>query len=151
MSPEDVQAAIAQGVSIVCATCNHFWEGVERNAPQCTAPSPCGSPIVGDVFSHYKGPITDFTRFCFVCGAPPAKTLKVENLVRLIGVCEKHREYLRNLRATAPGVRPIQVNTIDDRQDSCTPGEAEKPVKRDQNLGDLLAHIEAEEKEEFGE
>ena len=143
VTAQDVQSAVAQGVSIVCATCDHFWEGVGRNLGRCTAPGPCGSPIAGDVFTHYQGPITDFTRYCFVCGEQPAKVLKVENLIRLIGVCEKHRSYLRDLVPASSLVRPIEVLTVDD-------GKSAKDLDKTEpkTLGSLLSHIASSEGDE---
>lgn len=94
-----VNRAIQTGVSCVCATCDRYSEGRARGLPgaQCTAPSTCGSPIGGDTFTHYKGPMTDFTRFCFVCSGEASQVVKVGERERLIGICDKHVPLLHKL------------------------------------------------------
>jgi len=88
--------AVKSGVSIVCATCSRYWEGREQGLPEpkCTVVRPCGSPFASLTFPEYAGPITDFTRFCFVCGALATKGLKVREEPRVIGMCDAHVQML---------------------------------------------------------
>lgn len=107
VSFDAIKQAVSEGVSIVCATCSKFHEGRARMSDRCTATDGCGSPIVGDTFHEYQGPITDFLRFCFVCGRPATKGLRVKGHERIIGVCVHHVDYVVTLvpKLTSPGLR----------------------------------------------
>lgn len=102
MDPKDVAAEMRQGVSHVCATCRKYWQGRASGLPrpQCTTLVLCGSPIAGDVFSQYDGPITDFTRWCFVCSRTADFAVQVRNEDRQIGICKEHVEFLVGLEAS---------------------------------------------------
>ena len=102
MAPQDVITEVRQGVSPVCATCKHYWSGRERGLPrpQCTTVLPCGSPIAGDTFSQYKGPITDFEQFCFVCSREANFAVKVREEKRMIGICRDHVVLLSRIEAS---------------------------------------------------
>jgi hypothetical protein len=104
---KEIREAMKGGVAMVCATCVKFHEGKARNLETCTAVEDCGSPIVGDTFHEYEGPITDFLRFCFVCGEPSAQGIRVKNHSRGIGVCRVHVEWVVTMtpRLAAPGAR----------------------------------------------
>lgn len=95
-----VALAVSSGVSIVCATCEKYWQGRDAGLPgdRCTAKTPCGSPIAGDVFHEYVGPITQFDRWCFACGSPATHALRVKSLVRVIGCCSSHLDLVRTLK-----------------------------------------------------
>jgi hypothetical protein len=95
----DIASAMASGVAMVCSTCTRFWEGKERGLEQCTAVDGCGSPIIGDTFHEYDGPITDFLRFCFVCGGAATKGIRVRDRRRVIGVCAGHADYVVTMAA----------------------------------------------------
>jgi hypothetical protein len=105
MSPEDVVAEIAQGVSPVCATCTQYWRGREIGLPRprCATLVRCGSPIAGDTFSQYEGIITDFGRWCFVCASEADFAVQVRDEERLIGVCKGHVRLLNELEASEVG------------------------------------------------
>jgi hypothetical protein len=96
MNVSFVMGEIKQGVSPVCATCKRYVEGRERGLPRpkCTTRTSCGSPIAGDTFTQYEGPITDFTKFCFVCSNEADKAIRVGERERMIGVCNAHLHYL---------------------------------------------------------
>lgn len=94
MSADDLRIAVAAGLSIICATCTKYHQGRERGLETCTAVDGCGSPIVGDTFHEYEGPIKDFLAFCFVCGQKSDKALDVKGHRRRIGVCLKHLDFV---------------------------------------------------------
>lgn len=68
----DVAGAVATGVSFVCATCDHFWWGVERGLPHCKARAEgkdCAGPIAGLCYPQYIGPLVgNLKKFCFATG-----------------------------------------------------------------------------------
>lgn len=100
LDPSKVAAAVASGLSIVCATCEKYWEARDKNVPddRCLAVDGCGSPIAGDVFHEYRGPMTQFDRFCFRCGDRATHAIRVTNNVRVIGCCEAHVEMVKMLK-----------------------------------------------------
>lgn len=100
LDPHLVEAAIKSGLSAVCSTCRKYWEGREKGLPEprCTAVSKCGSPLAGDDFHEYDGPMTEFDRWCFVCAKESKYGLKVRSGKRLIGVCDVHVRLLADLK-----------------------------------------------------
>lgn len=100
LDPHLVEAAVRSGLSSVCATCRKYWEGRDKGLPepQCTAVTKCGSPLAGDDFHEYDGPITEFDRWCFVCAEPSKYGIKVKDRKRVIGVCVKHIKLLADLK-----------------------------------------------------
>lgn len=103
LDPFLVEAAVKSGLSAVCATCRKYWEGREKGLPEprCTAVSKCGSPLAGDDFHEYSGPITEFDRWCFVCAAASKYGVTVRGRARVVGVCEKHVRLLADLKPVA--------------------------------------------------
>jgi hypothetical protein len=53
---------------------------------------------VGDTFSSYEGPMTDFTGWCFYCAENSDYAVKVRSEERLIGVCKAHVSKLNELQ-----------------------------------------------------
>lgn len=107
--PIKIALAVQGGLSPICATCKKFWGARERNVPdgKCLAVSGCGGPLSGGNFHEYEGPISDFTRWCFVCGADSSFGVQVDNRPRVIGVCEEHVRMLAELRPVSkPGLQP---------------------------------------------
>lgn len=100
MDSTKIAAAVASGLSIVCATCEKYWEARDRGVPddRCLAVDGCGSPIAGDVFHEYRGPMTQFDQFCFRCGDRATHAVRVDNSVRVIGVCSAHVEMIKTLK-----------------------------------------------------
>lgn len=96
-----VALALVDGLSIVCATCEKYWQARDIGKPghECMASEPCGSPIAGDVFHQYVGPITQFDEWCFVCGMKSTHALRVKGYVRVIGCCDQHVKLVKELRA----------------------------------------------------
>lgn len=101
-----VMTEVATGISFVCAMCTKYWEGkslrangttlnIVNDRQLCTATDGCGSPFAGDVFHEYVGPLVRFDQLCFVCGEQAKKAVKVKNLLRVIGVCDKHVEWFK--------------------------------------------------------
>lgn len=100
MDPVRVGLAFARGVNIVCATCQHYWEGREKGLPdpKCTSSSLCGSPFIGDDFHEYSGPISDFTRWCFVCGETAQYGLRARLKTRVVGICKEHLKLAQEIK-----------------------------------------------------
>lgn len=95
-----VGLAVQSGLSSVCATCRLYWEARDRGLPEpkCLAKDGCGSPLKGDDFHEYAGPITNFERWCFACGRDSKFGVRVQGRERLVGVCEEHVKWLDELR-----------------------------------------------------
>lgn len=112
-----VGQAIASGVSIVCSTCKRYWEGRERQLPppKCTAIQPCGSPFASMTFPEYDGPMTDFSRWCFVCGATATKGVKVGENPRVLGMCDEHVKMLGRVEPVGLKLNGERVTDIVDR------------------------------------
>mgnify|MGYP006992574825 CR=1 FL=1 len=97
-----MKAAAATGLSIVCASCERYWEARARGlqGDRCTSTSPCGSPMADRAFPEYRGLMTEqaFARFCFVCGLDAVGVVKRQGGKREIGVCVEHAAWLRERR-----------------------------------------------------
>lgn len=137
----NIHLALASGLSPVCGTCAKWHQGVERSLAKCTATESCGSPLVGDTFHEYDGPITNFLSLCFICGAPPTKAVVVGGHVRKIGVCTKHVEWVAALKPTVKPRLPLVPIAILGGQGETLVRE---PVEK-KTLGALINKIAAEE------
>ena len=124
VSEMDARLAVAAGLSVVCSTCKKWKDSVDRGLPKCLALDGCGSPIVGDTFHEYDGPIVDFLRLCFVCGQPSTKGIRVKGHARLIGACEKHVEYVVKMAPKEPRRLPLIPTTI------LSPSAGESPAEK---------------------
>lgn len=93
-SMEIRQAILKDKLSAICATCERYWEAKAQNKEGlfCTSPNGCGGPLRGSHFPDYKGPITDFSRWCFVCGEDPTYGIRALNSSsqRVFGMCDQH-------------------------------------------------------------
>jgi hypothetical protein len=103
-------AAIKSGLSAICAHCECYWEGFEKGCV-CTAAAPCAGPLLGMMFPAYRGPISDFSRLCFVCGGKPAYQIRAGPTVSIsksVGVCAKHLHMVtkKEGRRSSPSVVP---------------------------------------------
>ncbi len=100
INPVKVALAVQGGLSMICATCPKYWDGRDRNLPgdQCTSKTNCGGPLSGDTFHDYSGPITDFTRWCFVCADKAFFGIRVRSHARVVGVCKEHVKLMAELR-----------------------------------------------------
>ena len=100
LDPQLVEAAVRSGLSSVCATCTKYWAGREKGLPEprCTAVTKCGSPLAGDDFHEYDGPLREFDRWCFVCAEDSKYGITVQGRKRVVGVCGKHVRLLADLK-----------------------------------------------------
>ena len=140
--------AVQSGVSPVCATCSRYWEGRERGLPdpQCTEAG-CGGPFAGLTFPKYAGPITDFTKWCFVCSAMATKAVKVGGKPRLIGMCDTHLPMLGKVAPVGLKVNGNgAVDILDARLGQMTPEQFFGPPKK--SLVDAMVETETEWAEE---
>lgn len=94
MNPQDIKVEVASGTSYVCAMCERYWQGRALGLDRCTAPAECGSPLIGDNFTHYVGPLKDFREYCFVCGKVSTHSITVNGRIRKIGACPDHMKWL---------------------------------------------------------
>jgi hypothetical protein len=141
MDVVSVGQAIARGTSIVCATCRRYWEGRERGLPEpkCTVQTPCGSPLAGLAFPHYDGPITDFARWCFVCGSNATSGVKAPESAVVFGMCDKHIGMVGTVEAVGLNGRAVQ-EVLSGRL-RASPDKFFPPPK--QTLGQAIAEAEA--------
>lgn len=129
MDASKIAIAVSSGLSIVCATCEKYWSARDKNVPgdSCFAVDGCGSPIAGDVFHEYRGPMSAFDRFCFVCGNSATHAVRVDTHVRVIGVCSEHVKLVKTLKPQgkrAPNV--VVISRDGEKQIS----EDDAPEKR---------------------
>jgi len=100
MDPVKIGLAVQGGLSPVCATCKKYWDARERNVPgdTCMARQGCAGPISGGDFHEYEGPITDMSRWCFICAESAKYGVQVTGSPRVVGVCEDHVRKLADLK-----------------------------------------------------
>lgn len=95
-----------KGVSVICGTCQHYWNARERGIPGtgCMGRAGCGSPMAGDAFFDYDGPFTEehMAQHCFVCNHPSVYGMVVVGKKRIIGVCEAHLDLVVSREVVAP-------------------------------------------------
>ncbi len=120
LDPLRIALAVQDGLSVVCATCTKYWDARDRGVPdnRCLAVDGCGSPIAGDVFHEYSGPMTQFDRFCFVCGKEATHALRVNGLVRVIGCCGGHVDIVKDLKPEGRSPVNIVVHSKDATKSS---------------------------------
>ena len=91
---EMMKAAAGSGLSVVCASCEKYWEARDKGivGDACLAMRACGSPFANGSFEEYRGPMTEdvFKNACFVCGDPPVKAVAKTGSSRVMAICEKH-------------------------------------------------------------
>lgn len=96
----EVTDAVKSGLSLVCATCRHYWDGRRSGALNCGKLDCCG-PFGGGAFQDYSGPISDFERQCFVCGNPEVcGVFKLNGETRKFGICGRHLEMSRKMNVS---------------------------------------------------
>ena len=143
MDAVKVGQAVASGMSIVCSTCKRYWEGTERGLPvgECTGPAGCGSPLAGDDFHGYEGPITDLTRWCFVCGESATRGIRVTGKQRIVGMCTEHVDWVKSLQAVGrSGQLPPRVVVGGTEPELVE----DKKVVRKPSLGEVVVETERE-------
>ena len=111
MNWERIQAEMKNGLALACASCKHYWEGREKGLSgiDCTTPGPCGGPSAGLGFPHYKGPVSDFSQWCFACGSRPDLGIKVSTSERIFGICREHLWLLDRIQANNPNAAVLNV------------------------------------------
>lgn len=98
-----VHLAIADGLSGICAMCENFWEAANKGLGSCG--QRCGGPISGGAFDKYRGPIIDFSNFCFVCLNQATHAVRTKNNPRVLGCCKQHIEIIAKYKpADKPAV-----------------------------------------------
>lgn len=105
MADAAVRVELARGYPIVCASCEDLHEArALGHADGCMAllrGQSCGSPLRGNDFPLYRGPLADaLLQICFVCGAPSDSSAAPRGKLgaRRIGVCRKHLELFKQKR-----------------------------------------------------
>lgn len=88
-----------QKISVVCSTCDKYWDARNRNipAPKCMSTSNCASPIGGGTFHEYEGPMPSFEMFCIICGEFPHAHLLVGKSLKKFAICKEHLDFARTL------------------------------------------------------
>ena len=94
IDPTKVAIAVDSGVALVCAMCEHFWNAQDRGSGDCG--QVCGGPMSGGTFDKYKGPITDFSAVCFVCGDTATHAVRATGSVRVLGCCKEHVDTVKS-------------------------------------------------------
>jgi len=112
LDPVKVAIAVESGLSAVCATCTKYWAARDRGIPgdRCLSNDGCGSPLVGDDFHDYDGPLTDLKPFCFVCGSASKYGLLAKNKKRVVGVCKTHIDFVRTRQPVTKGILKPKVD-----------------------------------------
>lgn len=126
LDPIKVVQAIHQGLSAICATCDHYWSAVEREAPSCG--QDCGGPMSGGVFDKYRGPMTDFSLFCFVCSNKSTHGVRVGGHARVIGCCAEHIEFVQKLKPLTRDAVNIVVISKDGEKSTDEMAREKKPM-----------------------
>lgn len=126
---------VASGLSIICATCTKYRKAKDLGLAKCLSKEECGSPIVGDTFHEYEGPIKDFLKFCFVCGAPSQKKVIVRGHTREIGICLNHLDYVATMAPKQPRRLPLAPITyysdgVEKAVDSLLPDKERKSLSK---------------------
>lgn len=145
MDVDRIRVAVANGVSAVCATCRWYWEGRARGLPEpkCAVGRSCGSPFAGLTFPEYAGPMNDFARFCFVCGADASYGVRVREEPRILGMCSQHIGMLGKIEPVGLKLNGSAVADILDRQRGRMSLQEFFGVPK-KTLGQVIAETEAE-------
>lgn len=137
LDPNKVSLAMAQGLSAVCATCKKYWEARDKGIPgdACTTRIKCGSPIAGDTFSDYDGPLKGALHlWCFVCAKQAEFGVRLNNRATVIGACKNHIRYVESLRAVGRPETQVEVQAAKGVPPSVI------PTKR--SLADAINEVE---------
>lgn len=142
MNSARIGLAVQGGLSVVCATCSKYWRArdVGMPEPSCLAKDGCGSPLKGGDFHEYEGPISDFGRWCFVCGEEASHGVRVSGRVRSVGMCNRHLSYLTELRS----VDAVDVAVQSEILGSSTTVGVERLLKpKKKTLGQAIYEVES--------
>jgi len=127
-----IAAAIGDGLNVVCATCENYWNARDRGVPdgRCLAVDGCGGPIAGGAFHEYKGPMTQFDQFCFRCGNKATHAIRVSEHPRVIGVCVEHIELMKKLKPEGKQAPNLVLLSKDGDSEIREDDPPDKPVIR---------------------
>lgn len=95
MNDVRVKLAMAAGLSWLCANCDKYKKAraagiAGHDCMAAITARPCASPLGGMSFPEYEGAVSDFARFCFVCGDKSVRGMRARGGTRVFGVCKKH-------------------------------------------------------------
>lgn len=132
LDPMKIAGAIGNGLNVVCATCENYWEARDRGVPddRCLSKDGCGSPIAGDAFHEYKGPMSQFDQFCFRCGNKATHAVRVSKHPRVIGVCSHHIDLMKTLKPVGKQAPDVVLLSKDGESEIREDDAPEKPVIR---------------------
>jgi hypothetical protein len=120
IDPTKVAVAVNDGLSIVCAMCENFWSAHDAGLSSCG--KKCGGPMSGGAFDKYKGPIVDFSSFCFVCGDSATHGIRAVGNVRILGCCDKHVDTVKQWKVT--DLPPVNISIKSDDVSTSTDEES---------------------------
>lgn len=73
--------------------------------------------MAGGAFDKYRGPLTDFSKICFVCMEPATHAVRAKDNPRVLGCCRKHVEIISKYKpADKPAVDIVIVSEDGPRQ-----------------------------------
>jgi len=83
LDPKRMIEAEIKNVAFICRMCERWYRGedmglVDVEGDQvCDATGTCGSPVSGDDFDEYEGPLKGYLdKYCYICGkSKPEKVL----------------------------------------------------------------------------
>jgi hypothetical protein len=145
--PIKVAQAVQNGLSHVCALCSKYWKARDLGVPgdQCLSVDKCGSPLVGDDFHEYEGPLNVFERWCFVCGEKSKYGVKAKNRPRILGVCADHIRFFSNLDAVPhAGIPKVDIRDEQSRSKSIQDILGPPPKSLIKAIMDTEAEMEAD-------
>lgn len=142
-NPAEIAAAVRTGYSTVCATCDRLHPDPQRPEIRVCNERTCGGPFSGRDFPRYKGPITDFSRWCFVCGEPSKYGVQAPETARRFGLCQEHVAMMRDTVPTIGDLRPVAREVMDPRRGLVTLDQLlGRPQKTlGQAIGEAEAHF----------
>jgi hypothetical protein len=142
--PQRVAFARANGLSFVCSLCVKYWRARDSGVPgdQCLAVDGCGSPIAGDDFHEYEGPISPMEKWCFVCGEKPCYGIKYPARPRVLAICERHVPLLAQLQPVRRVGIPLLIDVRDPEHGSRTIAQVLGPPPK--SLAAAIVKAEAE-------
>lgn len=113
---------VISGTSVVCATCDHYWNALDKKLGSCG--QNCGGPMAGMAFPKYKGPITNLVNICFRCGSPSTHALRLEDN-KALGCCDSHLELVKKLKPE--NGRAVDIIVKSERSDELIDKDVAEP------------------------
>jgi hypothetical protein len=91
-----IKLEIENGLSAVCAWCEHHWATLREGATPGCQQKDCGGPIKGRAFPFYKGPRPNLASYCFICGQDADLSVEFSGRGH-VGCCAIHEVQLRKM------------------------------------------------------